>query len=266
MKLKELIAYLEEVAPLRYQESYDNAGLIVGDPEVELSAALISLDATPEVILEAVSRGCNVVVSHHPIVFKGIKQFDHNYYVHQAVITAIKHDIALYAIHTNLDNVLQNGVNERIAQQLGLLQVQVLKPHAQAHLETKYELGSGAVGIISPGLSESVFIDHVKQAMNQSHIRHTALLGRKIQKVAVCGGAGSFLIPAAISAGAQAYITADIKYHEFFEANKEIVVLDIGHYESEYYTIELLQGLISQKFHNFAAHCTEAITNPVFYS
>lgn len=266
MQLKELVNYLEEVAPLRYQEQYDNAGLIVGDPDMALTGALVSLDATPEIVAEAVKRNCNVVVSHHPIVFKGIKKFDHNYYVHQAVIDAIKHDVALYAIHTNLDNVLQNGVNQKIANKLMLEDIQVLKAHPQAHLETQYDLGSGAIGMLREPMSPEKFIAHVKKSMDINMIRHTKLLKTEVSKVAVCGGAGSFLIPAAQVADAQVYITADVKYHEFFEANDQLILMDIGHYESEYFTIELLQGLISQKFHNFAAHCTEAITNPVFYS
>ena len=259
MKLKELIGYLEEVAPLRYQETYDNAGLIVGDPDMDLTGAMISLDATPEVIQEAIDSGCNVVVSHHPIIFKGIKKFDPTYYVHKSVTMAIKHDIAIYAIHTNLDNVLQNGVNQKIADKLSLQDVGVLKPHPQAHLETRYELGSGAIGVLSKALSPQVFIDHVKSSMNLQVIRHTKVLDKKISKVAVCGGSGSFLLAAAKAADAQAFITSDYKYHEFFDANNQIIILDIGHYESEYYTIELLHNLISQKFHNFAAHCTKAI-------
>jgi len=266
MKLKELVEYLEEVAPLRYQEKYDNAGLIVGDPDMELTGALISLDATPEVIAEAIDQGCNVVVSHHPIVFQGIKKFDPNYYVHKSVITAIKHDVAIYAIHTNLDNVLQNGVNQKIAHKLSLQDVRVLRPHPQAHLETRYELGSGAIGSLVESLAPEAFIEHVKTSMGLKMIRHTKILDEKISKVAVCGGAGSFLLSSAIRADAQAFITADYKYHEFFDANDQVMILDIGHYESEYYTIELLHSLISQKFHNFAAHCTKAITNPVFYS
>jgi len=266
MKLQELITYLEEVAPLRYQESYDNAGLIVGDPTMEVTEALISLDATPEVIQEAIDKGCNVVISHHPIVFSGIKKFDPRYYVHKAVILAIKHDIALYAIHTNLDNVLQNGVNQKIAQKLALQDINVLRPHPQAHLETRYELGGGAIGQLETPLAAADFIHHVKENMGLKVVKHTKILGNKVSKVAICGGSGSFLLSSAISAGAQVFITADFKYHEFFDANDQLMILDIGHYESEYFTIELLHGLISQKFHNFAAHCTEAITNPVFYS
>ena len=266
MKLKQLVTYLEEVAPLRYQEQYDNSGLIVGDLDMDLTGALISLDATPEVIAEAVERKCNVVVSHHPIVFKGIKKFDPTYYVHQSVITAIKHDVAIYAIHTNLDNVLQNGVNQKIAEKLGLVDIGVLKAHPQAHLETRYDLGSGALGTLTTALSPETFIEHVKTSMGLQVIRHTKKLKQMVKTVAVCGGSGSFLLSSAKEASAQDFITADYKYHEFFDTNDEIMIMDIGHYESEYYTIELLHSLISQKFHNFAAHCTKAITNPVFYS
>ncbi len=266
MILKEITDYLEQVAPLRFQESYDNAGLIVGDRDMEVSGVMVSLDATEAVIEDAIAQNCNVVVSHHPIVFKGIRKFNPHYYVDKAVIKAIKHDVALYAIHTNLDNVLQDGVNQKIGQRLGLSDIKPLKQHPAGPMETAYELGSGAIGSVSPGMSGSEFISYVKKRMSLKVIKHTKILENEITKVALCGGSGSFLLPQAISAGAQVFITADYKYHEFFDANGEIMIMDIGHYESEYYTIELLHELLSKKFPNFAARCTKVVTNPVFYS
>lgn len=266
MILKEITDYLEQVAPLRFQESYDNAGLIVGDKNMKVSGVMVSLDATEAVIDDAIAQNCNVVVSHHPIVFKGIRKFNPNYYVDRAVIKAIKHDVALYAIHTNLDNVLQDGVNQKIGKRLGLSDIKPLRQHAAAPMEAAYELGSGATGTLSPSLSGSELIAYVKDKMGLQVIKHTEVLDQKITKVALCGGSGSFLLPQAISAGAQVFITADYKYHEFFDANGEIMIMDIGHYESEYYTIELLHELLSKKFPNFAARSTKVVTNPVFYS
>ena len=265
MKLNEIINFLEEIAPLRFQEGYDNSGLILGDPEESIRGAIVSLDCTERVVREAIENNCNLVISHHPIIFRGIKQFDHNNYVEKAVMLAIKHDIAIYAIHTNLDNVLQNGVNQKIAQKLHLQDIVTLRPHVSAHLETNYELGSGAIGRLSKELDPIDFLDRIKDQMNLKNIRHTKILNRKISKIAVCGGSGSFLLPAAKKAGADVFITADFKYHEFFDANDEIIIIDIGHYESEYFTIELLIELISNKFPKFAARYTKVITNPVFY-
>lgn len=266
MKLKEITDYLESIAPLRFQESYDNSGLIIGDLEMDVKGAMISLDATEAVIEEAISRGCNLVVSHHPIIFSGIKKFNRSNYVHRAVMKAIKNDIALYAIHTNLDNVLSNGVNEKLAQKLNLQNLSVLRPHQNANRESDYEVGSGAVGILEIPCKGTSFIAFVKEKLGLKLVKHTKILDQEIRKVAVCGGVGSFLLPSAIASGAQAFITADYKYHEFFDANDEILIIDVGHYESEFFTIQLLHELISNKFPNFAAQNTKVVTNPVFYS
>ena len=265
MKLHEISDYLEEIAPLRFQENYDNSGLIVGHRDMEITGAMISLDATEAIVDEAIANGCNMVISHHPILFRGIKKFNPSYYVDQAIIKAIKNDIALYAIHTNLDNVLNYGVNQKIAQKIGLQDINVLKAHANAPMEINYEVGAGAVGLLSQPMSGVDFLGHLKEKMSLKVIKHTQILDQDIERIAVCGGSGSFLLPAAKAAGAQAFITSDFKYHEFFDANEELVIMDIGHYESEYFTIELIFELISKKFPNFAAHYTKQITNPVFY-
>lgn len=266
MKLIELTDYLEQIAPLRFQEGYDNSGLIVGDPEMKLTGAIVALDATPSVIQEAIDLNVNLVLTHHPIVFKGIKQFNQHHYVHQSVIKAIKNDIALYAIHTNLDNVLKNGVNQKIAQRLQLSDLQVLRSHENAHLETRYQTGSGLVGKLKTPMDGQQFIQLIKEQLQLKVVRHTKILEGAIRKVALCGGSGSFLLPDAIKAGAEVFLTADFKYHEFFDANDKLLITDVGHYESEFFTIELLVELISKKFPNFAAHYTKVITNPVFYS
>lgn len=262
IKLRELTDYLETIAPLQLQESYDNAGLIFGNPDADISAALISLDCTEEVIDEAIALGCQVVISHHPIVFRGIKKLGFSHYVDRTIIKAIQNNIAIYAIHTNLDNVLNDGVNQKIAHKMLLNDLQILRPKSPSEAEP---IGSGVVGKLSQPMEEVEFLIHIKESLRVQVIKHTALKGTKVQKVAICGGSGSFLLQDAINADCDFFITADFKYHEFFEANGQIVIADIGHYESEYFTIELIFELLKKKFHKFAAHYTKMVTNPVRY-
>ncbi len=363
MKLSQLTAYLESLAPLAYQEDYDNSGLIVGSPEQEVNQALISLDCTEAVVDEAIATGCQLVISHHPIVFRGLKKFNGKTYVERVVEKAIRHNIALYAIHTNLDNIA-GGVNTKIAETLGLTNCHILAPkhnllkklvtyvpvnHAdevrnalfsagagnignysevsfnadgtgtfkgneqanpyvgepgQRHLENEvrietiypaafeskiimalvlahpYEevaydlysltnqnqqIGSGMIGELEEAMDEASFLFHVKDKMRAQVIRHTAFSGKQVKKVAVCGGAGGFLLKQAIAAGADIFITADYKYHEFFDAEGQIVIADVGHFESEQFTQQLLYEIIKKKFSTFALRLTEVNTNPVKY-
>lgn len=363
MKIKDVAASLEVAAPLSYQESYDNAGLLVGDSEAEVSGILVSLDCTEAVVQEAVRKNCNLIVSHHPIIFGGLKRLTGANYVERTVITAIQNNVALYAIHTNLDNV-QWGVNQRIADRLGLIDRQILSPksghlrklvvfcpvdHAEAVRGAMFSAGAGAIGdysecsfnltgegtfkaaegsnpfvgnigerhtekevrieVIFPShlqrtilkamvqshpyeevahdiyslvngdqtvgagmigrlpkaLSGTDFLAMLKEKMNTPIIRHTQLFDRAIRKVAVCGGSGSFLLSSAKRAGADVFITGDFKYHEFFDAEDEIVIADIGHYESEQFTIDLLVEYLREKFPTFAVHFTEVNTNPINY-
>ena len=261
MILQDIISYLEEIAPPHLQESYDNSGLIYGRPDQEVTGALVSLDCTEDVVEEAISLGFNLIVSHHPIVFSGIKKFSYDNYVHRVVIKAIQHNIAIYAIHTNLDNVLDHGVNQKIAQKIGLNQCAILRPKDTA----EPHIGSGIIGEIQQELDPLAFMDHLKSSMNLKTIKHTALIARPVQRVAVCGGSGSFLLADAKAAGADMFITADYKYHEFFDADGTITIIDIGHYESEYFTIELLFELLTEKFPKFAARSTKVVTNPINY-
>ena len=260
MILHDIISYLEEVAPPHLQESYDNSGLIYGHHD-EITGALISLDCTEAVVDEAISLGYNLIVSHHPIVFSGIKKFDYDNYVHRVVIKAIRHNIAIYAIHTNLDNVLDHGVNQKIAQKIALSNCRILRPKDPS----MPDVGSGIIGELSAEMGPKSFLDHLKSSMNLQTIKHTALLERPVKTVAICGGAGSFLLADAKAAGADMFITGDYKYHEFFDADGKTTIVDIGHYESEYYTIELLFELLTQKFPKFAARCTKVVTNPIKY-
>ncbi len=261
LQLKNIIQYLEEIAPLHLQESYDNSGLICGHPEWNINGAIISLDATEQVIDEAISLGVNLVISHHPIVFRGLKTFQGNHYVEKVIIKAIKNDIALYAIHTNLDNVLYQGVNTKIAEKIGLTNCQILLPKSSS----EPNIGAGLIGQLNQPLSTDFFLEILKEKFECKLIKHTRILKNLVQKIAICGGSGAFLIPQAIRSGADAYVTADVKYHEFFEANDQLLLADIGHYESEQFTIQLLFDLISEKYPNFAARCTKTSTNPVQY-
>ncbi|GAB3341931.1 Nif3-like dinuclear metal center hexameric protein [Larkinella ripae] len=363
MRIKDITNLLEAWAPLAYQESYDNAGLMVGDGAVEVTGVLVTLDITEAVLEEAIQKKCNLVVAHHPIVFRGLKKLNGRNYVERVVIKAIKNDIALYAAHTNLDNIA-GGVNFQIADRLGLQNVQILAPKTQvltklavftpyeavqtvlkalyetgagqigayehcsfrtggtgtfkplaganptvgtvgtdeevqeqrievifpAYLEKtmvaalkkahpyevpaydlyplineNQEVGSGAVGELPEMLSETAFFAYLKEKMNLSVIRHTSLRGQPVRRVAVCGGAGGFLLNDAVRAGADVFITADYKYHEFFDADQRIIITDIGHYESEVFTKDLIQHYLLKKNLTFAVILSEIDTNPVSY-
>lgn len=363
MKISSVLTVLETAAPPQLQEDYDNAGLITGLPDWDCTGILLALDATEDVIKDAIQQKCNLVVTHHPIVFKGLKKINGNNYVERAVIKAIKNDIAIYAIHTNLDNIIE-GVNGKIASLLGLknlsvlsgkknllrklqtyvpqknaeqvrdavfnagagqignysecsfnisgigtfkagkgakpfigkenerhqenevrievifpayLEKQILAAMVEAHpyeevahdvieLSNSFKnIGSGLIGELDSGVEESGFIQKLKEVFKTPVVRHSAFTGRKIKKVAVCGGAGSFLITSALSSGADIYITADMKYHDFFEADNKILIADVGHFESEQYTIDLLQEILVQKFPTFAVLKTGVKTNPVNY-
>lgn len=259
MLIEDITSYLEQIAPLALQETYDNAGLLTGSKTWDVKGAIVCLDSTEEVIQEAVQRGCNLVIAHHPIIFNGLRRLTDLHYIERTIISAIKHNVAIYAIHTNLDNVLKDGVNEKIARRLSLDNLQILQPKESA------AFGSGVIGQLPLPLQPADFIDFVKVQMQTACVRHTKVLEREIKKVAVCGGSGRFLLNEAIAQNADAFISADFKYHDFFEANNQITILDIGHYESEQFTIELIQDLLTRKFANFAAHCTQVVTNPINY-
>jgi dinuclear metal center YbgI/SA1388 family protein len=260
----QLAAFLEEIAPLHLQESYDNAGLLTGDPSAQVRGVLTALDMLEPVLDEAIALDCNVVVAHHPIIFRGLKRLTGAHYVERVVIKAIRAGIALYAIHTNLDSVLENGVNQRIAQRLGLANPAFLEAKADPH--SGRPAGMGMVGDLPEALPLQAFLALLKARMHCPVVRHTAWDTRPVRRVAVCGGSGSFLLPRALQAGADAFVTADYKYHEFFEADSRILIADIGHYESEQFTIGLLKDLIHNKFPNFASHSTTINTNPVKYA
>lgn len=363
MKLKEITNYLESFAPLSYQESYDNAGLICGDETMEIAAALICLDSTEAVIDEAIAGGFNLVIAHHPIVFSGIKKLNGKNYIERVLLKAVKNNIAIYAAHTNLDN-MHNGVNAKICEKLNLINCRILSPQKNTlkrlityvpkenaeelrmalfsagggmvgnydecsfnttgigtfkamegadpyigtvgkrfegeeikvemvypqHIESKlvkallkahpyeevaYDLialsnstsqvGAGMIGELVSEMDEMEFLMVVKGQMQAKTIRYTDLRGKKVKKVAVCGGSGSFLLNVAIAQQADAFITADFKYHQFFDAEGRILIADIGHYESEQFTMELFYEILKKKFSTFALQLTKINTNPIKY-
>jgi dinuclear metal center YbgI/SA1388 family protein len=363
MQVKEIVKQLEILAPSAYQEEYDNCGLLTGSMQQEVKGILISLDCIESVVEEAIRENCNLIVAHHPIVFKGLKKINGSNYIERTIMKAIKNDIALYAIHTNLDNV-KNGVNFKIAQKIGLENIKILvpkkhllrklvtfvpaadtekvlqalhkagaghignysecsyqhdgtgtfRPNEKAHpaighannlehvaekrievifpmaiegavlsalhsshpyevpaydniaLENRDpEVGSGAIGTLPLAMKEMDFLNHLKKQMNLSCIRHTALLNKEIKTVALCGGSGSFLLKNALSANADAYVSADFKYHEFFDAENKIVIADIGHYESEVFTKDLIYDFLIEKFSNIAVRLSKIETNPISY-
>ena len=274
MQISQIITALESFAPPVLQESYDNSGLIVGDQNWSCTGILCSLDSTEAVILEAKAAGCNLVIAHHPIIFGGLKQLNGKNYVEKTVITAIKHDIAIYAIHTNLDNVI-DGVSGVMADKLGLLHKKILLPKSTSinsdetgfseSTSDNQSVGSGIIAELPEPMEEIGFLRMLQTSFGLALIRHTPLLGKTIKKVALCGGSGSFLLKTAILAGADIFITADMKYHEFFDAEGRILVADIGHWESEQFTIGLLIDILQAKFPTFAVLKTVIKTNPVNY-
>ena len=261
--VRDIYEYLDSIAPFDLQETYDNAGIIVGDPTQEVTGVMLCLDSTEEVIQEAIDRECNLVIAHHPIIFSGIKQIIGANYIQRTLMKAIKNNIAIIAIHTNLDNVLSNGVNEMIAKKLGLISLSILAPKAQEI--TDAPVGAGIVGKFDDRMPTESFFDLLKDKMQLDIVKHTDICFDEVKKIAICGGSGSFLLDHAKAAGAHVFVTSDYKYHEFFDADGEIIIADIGHYESEQYTIELLYNIISDKFSTFAAHYTQRNTNPVNY-
>ena len=260
MIVQDIINILEQTAPLYLQESYDNAGLIVGEADMPLSGVLFCLDTTEAIVDEALAKGCNLIVAHHPVVFRGLKKINGTNWVERTVMKALRAHVAVYAIHTNLDNVHLQGVNAMIAERLGLSDTRILQPKPGSS-----DTGAGLLGVLEGPMDETHFLQHVKNALRAGCVRYTAPLQRPVRTVALCGGSGSFLLRDAMAAGADAFVTADFKYHEFFDADGKILIADVGHFESEQFTIELLYEIVREKFHTFALHCTEVNTNPVYY-
>ena len=260
MTVKDILNCITEVAPLQWQESYDNAGLQVGDLNAEAHKSLICLDITEEIVDEAIAKNCNVIVSHHPLIFRGLKHLTPETYIERAVMKAIKHDIAMISMHTNLDNSYL-GVSRMLAERLGLRNLKLLQPS----VSEPEVCGAGMVGELEHPMEEVDFLNLVAKTIASPCLRHSALTGRKIQKVALCGGAGVPFMADALKNQADAYLTADIKYHDFFVPEGNILLVDGGHFETEQFTKELLCDLIRKKFPKFAAEIAETRTNAVYY-
>jgi dinuclear metal center YbgI/SA1388 family protein len=363
MRLKEITACIERLAPLMYQESYDNSGLQVGDLSMEVTGALITLDVTEEVITEAIEHKYNLVIAHHPLIFGGITSVTGRNMTERVLLKAIKNDIAVYAAHTNLDAV-REGVSNRMCEVIGLRKTRILDPvagklkklvvyvptdHAekvrqalfsggagvigkydscsfnsegegtfrggedanpfvgekgvrhvepevrietvfpehekgrvitamlQAHPyeEVAYDIypldnrnpqtGMGMIGELETPVSETAFLQLLKEKFGTGVIKHSQLLGKQVKKVAVCGGAGSSLLRKAVAEKADVFVSGDFKYHQFFDAEGRIVVADIGHFESEQYTREIIYDLLIKNFPKFAVRLSEINTNPIKY-
>jgi len=258
MILKEIIDIIENWAPIENAESFDNVGLLVGDPSINVNKALITIDTLENVIDEAIENKCDLIISFHPIIFIGLKNLTEKTYIERVVRKAIKNDINIYSIHTNLDNH-PKGVNYQISQQLSLLNTKILIP--KEHSKT----GMGMVGELETGLNELDFLKYVKEKMNTNAIKHSSFTNKKIKKIAVLGGSGSFAIEEAINRNVDCFITADLKYHDYFKAENKILLVDIGHYESEQYTKHLILNLLTKKIPKFACIISKSKTNPVNY-
>jgi dinuclear metal center YbgI/SA1388 family protein len=363
MRIFKLMESLEKLAPLTLQENYDNAGLVVGNPDKDVEGCLVCLDVTPEVIMEAAELGVRLVISHHPVIFKELKKITENDLTGAIVTAAIRHDIALFSMHTNLDNV-SRGVNLALADQIGLRQTSILRPMAgklcklvtfcptsyaekvreaifragagvignydccsfnleglgsfragdaahpfagevnkihfepevrietilpaslekevvramiEAHPyeEVAYDLypllnvhtgtGAGMIGELNAAMTEIEFILHLKSVLQIPYVRHSDFSGRHILRVAVCGGAGGFLLHDALAARADTFVTADLKYHQFFDTRGKILLIDAGHFETEQFTISIIANYLKEIFPNFAVHISKVADNPVNY-
>lgn len=363
MTIKNITNYIEELAPLKYAEDFDNVGLLIGNYKTEVTGVLVTLDTLEETVEEAITKNCNLIVSFHPIIFGGLKKINGNNYVERVVLKAIQNNIAIYATHTALDNS-KNGVSAKMCEVLGLINTTILIPKKgiikklttyvpideastlksilfkagagslgnydscsfdvrgnssfrgnedsnptygkkgaltkreetkisvvfesknesailkalkenHEYEEVAYEIvttenvyqniGMGMIGELETEMDEKDFLIYLKKTMQTDCVRHSALINKKIKKVAVLGGSGSFAISNAKKAGADAYISADFKYHEFFKAENSILLADIGHYESEQFTKNLLVDYLTKKFSNFAVILSEKSTNPIYY-
>lgn len=259
MKIREIAEVIERVAPLGWQEDYDNAGLIVGRPDDEVHRALLAVDVTEEVLDEAEREGCDLVVTHHPIVFRALKRFNSADAVQRCVERAIRRGIALYACHTNLDSAPE-GMSWRLATLLGVENLRVLQPSA-----SDPRVGFGVVGELPEAMETVAFMQRLRQRLGVRVVRHSDIVSPEVRRVAVCTGAGASLIGDARRAGADIYVTADMKYNDFMTPDGALTVADIGHFESEYCVIDLLFDVLSKNLITFAVRKSECSRNPVNY-
>lgn len=259
MKIKEVLSALERFAPLPLQEGWDNAGLQIGLTEAEVSGALLCLDVNEAIVDEAIEKGCNLIVSHHPLLFKGLKTISDGDYVQRTVMKAILNRIAIVSMHTNMDNA-KGGVNYKIAEHLGLHDVEFF-----AEKSGNIEAGSGVVGLLPEPMSATAFIQLVKERFGVKCAQCNELLLRPVNKVAICGGSGDFLLADAIAKGADAFITGEMHYHVYFGQEQKIQICVIGHYESEQFTSEIFKSIIEDECPGLPVMIAETSTNPIIY-
>ncbi len=259
VKIKEVTDLIETFAPLSYQASYDNAGLIVGRADTIVEGLLLAVDVTQEVIEEAKRVGANLIITHHPIVFHPLKRFNSATYVERCVEEAIRSGIALYACHTNLDSA-PDGMSWRLAATLGLTNLELLEPTSSVE-----GVGYGVVGELKEPISFDLYMESIAAKLSLNALRHSQVIERPIKRVALCTGSGGSLIGRVKSCGVDLYITADLKYNDFMEPTQEFTIVDIGHFESEYCAIDILFDILSKKMFNFAVRKSETSCNPVFY-
>ena len=252
MKARQVAEIIEDFAPLCIQESWDNAGFCIGSPEAEVKGIMVGFDCTPSLIEEAVANGCNMVVTHHPLIFKGVRKIDPDTFLGSAIVAAIKHDMVVYSAHTNADKAA-DGVSRIMAEKLALTGIEPLG-----------EDGLGAIGTLPEAMDSKAFIELVKKAFGLPVLRCSKPLAKPVLRVAMCGGSGSSLIEEAEAKGADAYLCGDLSYHSFF-TDPDFMLLDVGHYESEIDIVNKLFGLLSEKIHTFAVRRTQNNNNPVYY-
>ena len=275
MKIIEVVNALEQFAPLPLQEDYDNAGLQVGLTEAEVSGALLCLDVTETIVDEAIAKGCNLIVSHHPLIFRKLRRLTGDDYVQRTVMKAIEKKVTILSLHTNMDSVT-GGVNFKIAEKMGLEQLSFLGKRQTVSLpcdtpDTCYgacrtvEGGEGIIGFLPMPMAADDFIIMLKQTFGVECVMANELIRRDIRKVALCGGAGDFLLDEALAAGADAFVTGEMRYHQFFGQEQQIQLAIIGHYQSEQYTTEIFRDIITQKCPDVRCMITEHNTNPIIY-
>ena len=262
VKIKEIIAALEQFAPLPLQEDYDNAGLQCGLTETEVSGALLCLDVTEEVLREAIDLGCNLIVAHHPLLFHGLKQVTDMTQVQRCLRMAIQNDLCIYAAHTNLDSA-EDGVNFKMAEKLGLIDVQLLSPRIVSIGGRQVKAGNAVVGYLPVGEDSLAFLQRVKQAFHVEALQHNQLLERPIESVVICGGAGDFALNEALATEADAFLTGEMHYHTWFGHEQQIQIAVLGHYESEQFTREIFRNIIEDVAPTLPVYDTEVNTNPI---
>lgn len=260
MKIREVVDALERFAPLPLQEGFDNAGLQVGLTEAEVSGALLCLDVTEQVVDEAVALGCNLIVTHHPLIFRPLKHISDENEVQRTVVKAIRNGVTVVSMHTNIDNA-RGGVNFKIAEKMRLGNVRFIAGKTVGGIEC----GSGVIGELEEPMAADDFVIMLKRTFDVECVQCNTLLRRPIRSVAICGGAGSFLLDEAIQSGADAFVTGEMHYHEYFGHSQEIQIAVIGHYQSEQYTNEIFESIIREACPGVKTYLTKTNTNPIIY-